>query len=62
MRNKQDLTKENQEKSIKNASDFLVRNNQSLVIINQSLVRKNREKILGRYGDINQDKTKKNSD
>ena len=56
----QDLTEKNQEKSIENAKDFLVRNNRSLVIINRSLVRKNREKILVRYSDLNQDKTKKN--
>ena len=37
----QDLTEKNQEKSIENAKDFLVRNNRSLVIINRSLVRKN---------------------
>ena len=43
-------------------SDFLVRNNRSLIIINRSLVRKKREKILVRYGDLNQDKTNKNSD
>ena len=58
----QDLTEKNQEKSIENAKDFLVRNNRSLVIINRSLVRKNREKILVRYSDLNRDKTKKNSD
>ena len=57
----QDLTEKNQEKSIENAKDFLVRNNRSLVIINRSLVRKNREKILARYSDLNRDKTKKNS-
>ena len=49
----QDLTEKNQEKSIENAKDFLVRNNRSLVIINRSLVRKNREKILLRYSDLN---------
>ena len=43
-------------------SDFLVRNNRSLVIINRFLVRKKREKIFVRYGDLNQDKTNKNSD
>ena len=58
----QDLTEKNQEKSIENAKDFLVRNNRSLVIINRSLVRKNREKILVRYSDLNRDKTRKNYD
>ena len=46
---------------MKNAYDFLVRHNRSLVIINRSLVRKNREKILARYSDLNRDKTEKNS-
>ena len=42
--------------------DFLVRNNRSLVNINQLLVRKKREKILVRYSHyLNWDKTKKNS-
>ena len=58
----QDLTEKNQEKSIENAKDFLVRNNRSLVIINQSLVRKNWEKILVRYSDLHRDKTEKNSE
>ena len=58
----EDLTEKNQEKSIKNASDFLVINNRSLFIINRLLVRKKREKVLVRYGDLNRDKTKKTSD
>ena len=44
IKNKQDLTKKNQEKYIKNAYDFLVRNNYSLVIINHSLMRKSKNK------------------
>ena len=39
-----------------------MRNKWFLVIITQSLVRKNQEKILVRYSDLNQDKIKKNSD
>ena len=47
MTNKQDLTEKNEEKTIKNAKGFLVRNSRLLVIINWSFGEKKPRTNLG---------------